>query len=124
MDDSKSSFAGISFPSTLLSGSLPTGGDMSTEDDSGTAFLCFPLFLLTNSTPPTSNNTPIPAIIHNQRISREDLAYGMHALNHTGSSQEAILQYSLFVREYKQMMNEEYSTSYAELMSKNPPFHR
>ena len=52
------------------------------------------------------------------------LAYGMHALNHTGSSQEAILQYSLFVREYKQMMNEEYSTSYAELMSKNPPFHR
>ena len=22
------------------------------------------------------------------------------------------------------MMNEEYSTSYAELMSKNPPFHR
>lgn len=52
------------------------------------------------------------------------LAYGMHALNHTGSSQEAILQYSLFVREYGQMMNEEYSTSYAELMSKNPPFHR
>ena len=52
------------------------------------------------------------------------LAYGMHALNHTGSSQEAILQYSLFVREYRQMMNEEYSTSYAELMSKNPPFHR
>lgn len=47
------------------------------------------------------------------------LAYGMHALNHTGSSQEAILQYSLFVREYRQMMNEEYSTSYAELMSKN-----
>lgn len=42
------------------------------------------------------------------------LAYGMHALNHTGSSQEAILQYSLFVREYRQMMNEEYSTSYAE----------
>ena len=52
------------------------------------------------------------------------LAYGMHALNHTGSSQEAILQYSLFVREYRQMMHEEYSTSYAELMSKNPPFHR
>ena len=52
------------------------------------------------------------------------LAYGMHALNHTGSSQEAILQYSLFVRKYRQMMNEEYSTSYAELMSKNPPFHR
>ena len=52
------------------------------------------------------------------------LAYGMHALNHTGSSQEAILQYSLFVREYRQMMNEEYSTSYAELMSINPPFHR
>ena len=52
------------------------------------------------------------------------LAYGMHALNHTGSSQEAILQYSLFVREYRQMMNEEYSTSYAVLMSKNPPFHR
>lgn len=52
------------------------------------------------------------------------LAYGMHALNHTGSLQEAILQYSLFVREYRQMMNEEYSTSYAELMSKNPPFHR
>lgn len=52
------------------------------------------------------------------------LAYGMHALNHTGSSQEAILQYSLFVREYRQMMDEEYSTSYAELMSKNPPFHR
>lgn len=52
------------------------------------------------------------------------LTYGMHALNHTGSSQEAILQYSLFVREYRQMMNEEYSTSYAELMSKNPPFHR
>ena len=52
------------------------------------------------------------------------LSYGMHALNHTGSSQEAILQYSLFVREYRQMMNEEYSTSYAELMSKNPPFHR
>lgn len=52
------------------------------------------------------------------------LAYGMHALNHTGSSQEAILQYSLFLREYRQMMNEEYSTSYAELMSKNPPFHR
>ncbi len=52
------------------------------------------------------------------------LVYGMHALNHTGSSQEAILQYSLFVREYRQMMNEEYSTSYAELMSKNPPFHR
>lgn len=52
------------------------------------------------------------------------LAYGIHALNHTGSSQEAILQYSLFVREYRQMMNEEYSTSYAELMSKNPPFHR
>lgn len=52
------------------------------------------------------------------------LAYGMHALNHTGSSQEAILQYSMFVREYRQMMNEEYSTSYAELMSKNPPFHR
>ena len=52
------------------------------------------------------------------------LAYGMHALNHTCSSQEAILQYSLFVREYRQMMNEEYSTSYAELMSKNPPFHR
>lgn len=52
------------------------------------------------------------------------LAYGMHALNHTGSSQEAILQYSLFVRGYRQMMNEEYSTSYAELMSKNPPFHR
>ena len=52
------------------------------------------------------------------------LAYGMHALNHTGSSQEAILQYSLFVREYRQMMNEEYSTSYTELMSKNPPFHR
>ena len=52
------------------------------------------------------------------------LAYGMHALKHTGSSQEAILQYSLFVREYRQMMNEEYSTSYAELMSKNPPFHR
>ena len=52
------------------------------------------------------------------------LAYGMHALNHTGSSQEAILQYSLFVREYRQMMNEEYSTSYAELMNKNPPFHR
>ena len=52
------------------------------------------------------------------------LAYGMHALNHTGSSQEAILQYFLFVREYRQMMNEEYSTSYAELMSKNPPFHR
>ena len=52
------------------------------------------------------------------------LAYGMQALNHTGSSQEAILQYSLFVREYRQMMNEEYSTSYAELMSKNPPFHR
>ena len=52
------------------------------------------------------------------------LAYGMHALNHTGSSQEAILQYSLFVREYRQMMNEEYSTSYAELMRKNPPFHR
>ena len=52
------------------------------------------------------------------------LAYCMHALNHTGSSQEAILQYSLFVREYRQMMNEEYSTSYAELMSKNPPFHR
>ena len=52
------------------------------------------------------------------------LAYGMHALNHTGSSQEAILQYSLFVREYRQMMNEEYSTSYAELMSKNLPFHR
>lgn len=26
------------------------------------------------------------------------LAYGMHALNHTGSSQEAILQYSLFVQ--------------------------
>ena len=51
------------------------------------------------------------------------LAYGMHALNHTGSSQEAILQYSLFVREYRQMMNEEYSISYAELMSKNPPFH-
>lgn len=46
------------------------------------------------------------------------LAYGMHALNHTGSSQEAILQYSLFVREYRQMMNEEYSISYAELMSK------
>lgn len=52
------------------------------------------------------------------------LAYCMHALHHTGSSQEAILQYSLFVREYKQMMNEEYSTSYADLMSKNPPFHR
>lgn len=52
------------------------------------------------------------------------LAYGMHALNHTGSSQEAILQYTLFVREYRQMMNEEYSISYAELMSKNPPFHR
>ena len=52
------------------------------------------------------------------------LAYGMHALNHTGSSQEAILQYSLFVREYRQMMNEEYSISYAELMSKKPPFHR
>ena len=52
------------------------------------------------------------------------LAYGMHALNHTGSSQEAILQYSLFVREYRQMMNEEYSISYAELMSKHPPFHR
>ena len=52
------------------------------------------------------------------------LAYGMHALNHTGSSQEAIMQYSLFVREYRQMMNEEYSTSYAELMRKNPPFHR
>ena len=29
------------------------------------------------------------------------LAYGMHALNHTGSSQEAILQYSLFEREYR-----------------------
>ena len=44
------------------------------------------------------------------------LAYGMHALNHTGSSQEAILQYSLFVREYRQMMNEEYSISYACLL--------
>ncbi|MCS2951707.1 hypothetical protein NXY21_00305 [Bacteroides thetaiotaomicron] len=50
------------------------------------------------------------------------LAYGMHALNHTGSSQEAILQYSLFVREYRQMMNEEYSISYAELMSKKSSF--
>lgn len=52
------------------------------------------------------------------------LVYCMHALNNIGSSQEAILQYSLFVREYKQMMNEEYSVSYADLMSKNPPFHR
>ena len=48
------------------------------------------------------------------------LAYGMHALNHTGSSQEAILQYSLFVREYRQMMNEEYSTSYACLLYTSP----
>ena len=52
------------------------------------------------------------------------LAYCMHALNNMGTSQESILQYSLFVREYKQMMNEEYSISYVELMSKNPPFHQ
>lgn len=52
------------------------------------------------------------------------LAYCMHALDHIGSSQEAILRYSLFVREYKQMMNEDYSISYAELMHENPPFHR
>lgn len=52
------------------------------------------------------------------------LVYCMHAFNNTGASQEAILQYSLFVRDYKQMMNEEYSISYVELMSKNPPFHR
>ncbi|MDB0715425.1 hypothetical protein PL498_06720 [Bacteroides xylanisolvens] len=52
------------------------------------------------------------------------LVYCIHAFNNTGASQEAILQYSLFVREYKQMMNEEYSISFVELMSKNPPFHR
>ncbi len=52
------------------------------------------------------------------------LGYCIHALHHTGSSQEAILQYSLFVREYKQMMNEEFPVSYARLMSQNPPFHR
>lgn len=57
-------------------------------------------------------------------INEPALVYCMHALNNTGSSQEAIMQYSLFVREYKQMMNEDYSVSYADLMSKNPPFHR
>lgn len=57
-------------------------------------------------------------------INETALIYCMHALHNIGSSQEAILQYSLFVREYKQMMNEEYSVSYADLMSKNTPFHR
>ena len=57
-------------------------------------------------------------------VSELALAYCIHALHHIGSTQEAIMQYSLFVREYKQMMNEDYSTSYADLMSKNPPFHR
>lgn len=52
------------------------------------------------------------------------LVYCMHALHHLGSSQEAIMQYSSFVREYKQMMNEDYSISYADLMSKNPSFYR
>lgn len=57
-------------------------------------------------------------------VNEPALIYCMHALNNIGSSQEAILQYSHFVREYKQMMNEEYSVSYASLMSENPPFHR
>lgn len=57
-------------------------------------------------------------------VNETALSYCVHALHNIGSSQESILQYSMFVREYKQMMNEDFSISYARLMSENPPFHR
>lgn len=56
-------------------------------------------------------------------VNEHALAYCMHALHNMGASQEAMVQYSLFVREYKEMMNEDYPVSYTDLMSKNPSFH-
>lgn len=53
-------------------------------------------------------------------VSETALAYCMHAFHSMGSSQEAIMQYSLFVREYKQLMNEDYLVSYADVMGSNP----
>lgn len=56
-------------------------------------------------------------------VNEHVLAYCMHALHNMEASQEAMLQYSLFVREYKEMMNEDYPVSYTDLMSKNPNFY-
>lgn len=56
-------------------------------------------------------------------VNEHALVYCMHALHNMGASQEAMVQYSLFVREYKEMMNEDYPVSYTDLMSKNPSFH-
>lgn len=57
-------------------------------------------------------------------LNETSLVYCIQAMNRTGASQEAIMQYSAFVREYKQTMNEDYSISYSTLISENPPFHR
>lgn len=57
-------------------------------------------------------------------LNETSLVYCIQAMSRTGASQEAIMQYSAFVREYKQTMNEDYSISYNTLISENPPFHR
>lgn len=57
-------------------------------------------------------------------LNETSLGYCIQAMNRKGASQEAIMQYSAFVREYKQTMNEDYSISYNTLISENPPFHR
>lgn len=45
------------------------------------------------------------------------LWYCIIAMNKIGASQEAIMQYSHFVREYKQAMNDEYPLSYQAIVS-------
>ena len=48
------------------------------------------------------------------------LGYCVHALLQVGLSQEAIMQYSQFVRAFKQMQGEDYSLTYSEIIERSP----
>ena len=49
------------------------------------------------------------------------LAYAVRSLEHSVSSQEALIQYSLFVREYRQLMGEDYPVSFTALLEGELP---
>lgn len=57
-------------------------------------------------------------------LNQEALVYCIHAMNKIGASQEAIMVYSEFARQYKQSENEVFPLSYSALMKENPRFHR
>lgn len=48
------------------------------------------------------------------------LSYAVHTLDKTGHPQDSILLYSAFIKRYKQLMGEEFGTSYKELVEKKP----